>query len=291
MRPVLPALVLSILALATPAQAALPARLLDTPLACYSDENGTFTHQAYLRIDLAANANPAGYRYDPSFPENKTAGDWASTDAGVTFVDGPLAGANAAEAPAGTTMPGDPVEGRTWPLLLDGAGKGTWYCRSTRANPRALFRGEAPWVRQRTGVPVRLPYLFDQGSLSFDLDGNPYSSVQTRVRVARKGLWRLELLSGPCDSADCGSLAIFSAKRAPYRELLTLPKIRLAEGVRGRVGSVGCGPHPGPRNWGPVFCGRNVIVWHQGAINYAIEAVGTDDDGLVDLANQTIISG
>jgi hypothetical protein len=86
-------------------------------------------------------------------------------------------------------------------------------------------------------------------------------------------------------------MAIFSAKRDPARRLISFPKIELAKGVTGRVGNVGCGPHPGPANWGPVFCGRTVIVWHRGTVNYAIESVGADEDALIDLANQVILTG
>jgi hypothetical protein len=233
---------------------------------------------------------PAGYRFDKDFPETKLAGDWqgAGDDGAVGFTDGPLGGATADEPPAGTTMPDDQVPGRTWPLLVEGADDVRWYCRSTVVNPRSEFRGDASWVRQRTGLAIRLPNAVDQGSLSFTLDGAPFSSVQTRVRVAAKGLWRLELLNGPCSGEDCGSMAIFSAKRAPARRLISQPKVKLASGIVGRAGSVGCGPHPGPANWGPVYCGRNVIVWHQGKVNYAIESVGAGVGELKRYANQAI---
>lgn len=290
MRPVLPALVLSILAFAAPAQASVPT---DEPLVCFSSGEDGFALEGYLQLRVEP-GGPAGYRFDREFPEKLLAGDWnGEGDRGNVFVDGPLADGRIADAPAGTTMPGDQVEGRTWPLLLTGADDATWYCRSALVRPRAVFSGEASWVQKRTGIPVRLPSAFDQSSLSETLDGVPFSQPQARVRVATKGLWRLELLNGPCsgDPEECGSMAIFSAKRAPYRELLTLPKVKLAKGVRGRVGNVGCGYHPGTATWGPVFCGRVVIVWHQGAINYAMEAVGTDEDNLVRYANQVIRTG
>lgn len=283
--------ILTTLLVAAPAQAVMPATLLDRQLACFSDTDGTFTQESYLELTTDRGGLPAGYRYGEDFLERRIEGTWAEDGDGASFADGPLAGARLAVAPDGTTMPNDQIEGRTWPLVLGGAAARTWYCRSTRIEPRAAFADQAGWVGRRTGVPVRLPAAFDQGSLSFDLDGTPYSGFSARVRVATKGLWRLELRPAPCSGSQCGSLAIFSAKRAPYRQLLTLPTVRLAKGVRGRVGNVGCGPHPGPRNWGPVFCGRVVIVWHQGGINYAMEAPGADANDLIRYANQAIRTG
>jgi hypothetical protein len=67
-------------------------------------------------------------------------------------------------APDGTTMPGDQVEGRTWPLLLDETGRSTWYCRSIRLRPREELRAQIPWVEKRTGMAVRLPQAIDQPS-------------------------------------------------------------------------------------------------------------------------------
>jgi hypothetical protein len=290
MRPVLLALTLSILAFAAPAQASVPT---NEPLVCFSSGEEGFALEGYLQLRVEP-GGPAGYRFDRGFPEKKLVGDWnGEGNRGNVFVDGPLAGGRIDDAPAGTTMPGDQVEGRTWPLLLTSAGDATWYCRSALIRPRAVFGGEVSWVQKRTGIAVRLPGAIDQGSLSQTLDGVPFSSPFGRVRVATKGLWRLELHNGPCSGgpSECGSRAIFSAKRAPYRELLTLPKVKLAKGVRGRVGNVGCGPHPGPANWGPVYCGRAVIVWHQGKINYAMEALGADEDDLVRYANQVIRTG
>jgi hypothetical protein len=203
------------------------------------------------------------------------------------FVDGPLAGGRIADAPAGTTMPGDQVQGRTWPLLLTTASGATWYCHSNIVNPRFLLRGEVPWVEQRTGLQVHLPTRFDQGSLNETLDGEPFSSVVARVRVAKKNLWRLELSAGPCSGSDCSSLIIFSAKRASIKQLGHRTPVRLRDGSRGWVGSYGCAFNGTDPDWGPVFCGREAIVWHARGVNYCIESVSLGDKALITLANQT----
>ena len=187
-------------------------------------------------------------------------------------------------------MPGDQVEGRTWPYLLDRADGDRWYCRSLRVNPRRAFAFDESWVEQRTGVPVRLPRSLEIQSLYFTLDDVPYSSTSSRVRVAKKGLWRLELLGGPCsdpEADNCPSYGIFSAKRAPRSELEVRFTKRLAKGARGWIGNVGCAFGSGI-GWGPVYCGQTVIVWRKNGVNYCIESRTAGDAGLVRMANQAL---
>jgi hypothetical protein len=283
MRPVLAALVLSILAFAAPAQAKIP---LNQPVTCFSSADGRFALEGYLEVFAGRGDGPPTYGFDREFPPSTYNGNTGGEDP-LALTSGALAGGSLGVAPAGTTMPGDQVEGRAWPLLLQRPGTPTWYCHSNLVFPRRLLRGEIPWVEHRTGVPVRLPWRFDQGSLNQTLDGVPYSSVVTRVRVATNGLWRLELSPGPCSGSGCSSLAIFSAKRASISQLGHRTPVRLRDGSQGWVGSYGCAYNgPGP-DWGPVFCGRNAVVWHANGINYCIEAAGLNDKDLVRLANQT----
>jgi len=76
----------------------------------------------------------------------------------------------------------------------------------------------------------------------------------------------------------------------PARELGHRNPVKLAHGVRGWVGSVGCGFNPGP-GWGPVYCGMNVIVWHADGINYAIQEPDADNSLLITYADQMIRHG
>lgn len=279
------ALLLALL-FAAPARAYFPDQLVNVPLACFTTGDRGFALAGYVEI-FAEPGGPAGYAFDESFFSKKVVGAWDGDGTGaVVFRDGPItAGVTLDAAPPGTTMPGDDVEGRTWPLIM--RGPATWYCQSNRINPRRTLAEDARLVSKRSGIPVRLPARLEQEGIQWGGD-HVFSLVEPHVRVARRGLWRLDVMAGPCGPGSCVPMATFSAKRAPARDLLGLRPVRLAEGVRGRVGGVGCGPHPGPANWGPVSCGVSVVLWHQGAINHAIEAGGVGEAGLIDLANQTI---
>lgn len=288
MRSVLLASALAVLGFAVPAHAVMPATLLDQPLGCFSSSDGKFTLQAYLALDSDRVGAPAGYRYGKDYLEDKQVGTWGEEGDGAGFADGPLAGSRLTVAPDGTRMPGDQVEGRTWPLLLDdGKGASTSYCRSIRIDPRSELRFDVPWVERRSGMEVKLPKAIDPQSLYFDLDENPYTTARARVRVAKPNLWRLELLGGPCSGSNCPTQAIFSAKRAKRSELEVRFNRKLARGARGWVGSVGCAFGSGV-GWGPVYCGQTIIVWHHNGINYCIESRTTSDKGLVRLANQAL---
>lgn len=307
MRPVLLALALSLLGAPAAGATVFPASPpTDRQLACYQSASGFF-QRGLLRLDTDSAGAPARYRFGEGYLEKKPVGRWTWDGSRVGFASGPLARADKGwslagfPAPPGTTMPADQSPGRTWPLVFvsltstpaatapapegQEGERSYWYCRATRVNPRATFAGETGWVERRTGLQAKLPTSLEPGQYT-SVEGTPYSTVFGRVRVATRRLYRLELLGGPC-AKDCPSLAIFSAKRAPASQLGHRIPIRLSGGIRGWVGGVGCGYDPGP-DWGPVYCGRSIVVWHARGVNYAIESSSQTDADLVRLANQVV---
>lgn len=91
--------------------------------------------------------------------------------------------------------------------------------------------------------------------------------------VLKRGYYRVGLAEGDSPAA------IFSAKRAPAGDLGHRRKVSLGSGVTGWVGNYGCAFNGTDPDWGPRFCGRIAIVWHQDGVNYCIEAVGNVSEG------------
>lgn len=202
-------------------------------------------------------------------------------------------------------MPHDNIRGRAANLVLESLGKGPsgnrisqyapaqrgregkdgaqssyWYCAKHGVVPRRAFAGVIRRVQRASGLNVRLPTWFEPSSQGRE------TGERGLVRVVRKGTYTLELVSRRCKKG-CAPLGIFNAKRAPAGQLGHRKPVRLAHGVRGWVGDVGCGAGGGP-DWGPVFCGMEVIVWHYRAINYAIQGQDQSDSQLVAYANQAL---
>ena len=259
---------------------------------------------------------PTYYDYDDSWVSGEpTNGAWSWSDA-VAFDGGPLA-RQAGGWPTisgrwyrrGRVMPHDDVRGRSAQLVLrsgadgapgaadeptlapavdgqegaDGLQRSYWYCGKHGLQPRRALKGQLRWVRRTSGIRVRLPTWFEP------LSQERPTRERGRVRAARKGLYRFEIVQRGCGN-NCPSLGIFSAKRAPASELAHRRPVKLGRGIRGWVGNVGCGYSPGP-DWGPVFCGREVIVWHAHGINRAIEKIDGDDAELIRYARQSVRYG
>lgn len=258
---------------------------------------------------------PTSYDFDAFWLTNQArAGGW-SWNGHVNFDSGPLAlqsqgwptvvGYWYARPRA---MPHDTVKGRTANLVLESLGKGPsgsgsetyapaqrgregkqayqssyWYCARHGVVPRRAFARIIRRVQRVSGVPVRLPTWFEPGSQGRE------AAERGLARQVKHGAYTLELVSRACRK-DCVALGIFNAKRAPANQLGHRTPVRLAGGVRGWVGSVGCGAGGGP-DWGPVFCGMNVIVWHDRGVNYAIQGPGQSDSQLVAYANQALKYG
>jgi hypothetical protein len=108
-----------------------------------------------------------------------------------------------------------------------------------------------------------------------------YNRVRPKVVELRKGIYRLGM------AAQGSYEAIFSAKRAPASDLGHRRKVSLGKGVTGWVGNYGCAYNGDDPDWGPKYCGRIAIVWHQAGVNYCIEVVGNVTEGdLVRAARQ-----
>lgn len=255
---------------------------------------------------------PTSYDYHACFLTDQEApnGGW-SWNGTATFDSGPLARPDEGWSVAGhwfqgrTAMPHDDIRGRTSPLVLrsltakpaeeapatdgqegkDGYQHSYWYCGPLGAAPRKVFGKKAiGYVQHTSGIKVQLPTWVEPTQYESYKPG-----VRGRIRVAKRGLFRLEFLPRGC-SRSCPSVAIFSAKRAPASELGNRTAVTLANGITGYAGSVGCSASDGS-DWGPVYCGRNVIVWHAKGINHAIETPSADVVDLVRYANQAIRHG
>ncbi|MCW2966285.1 MAG: hypothetical protein JWM71_57 [Solirubrobacteraceae bacterium] len=260
----------------------------------------------------SSSGKPTSYDFDaPWLTTEARAGGWSWKGTVVAFDSGPLAmqseGWPTIEGSwyqGRRTLPHDDVPGRTEPLVLrsdadgsesitmapavkghegkDGHQSSYWYCGPHGVAPRKLLAGSIGRVQRVSGLKVRLPTWFETG------DQGTVRTVRGRVRVVQKGLYRVQLVEPGCK--NCGAIGIFSAMRAPASRLGHRTPVALPGGVRGYVGGVGCGPH-GANDWGPVYCGRNVIVWHAAGVNYAIETPFADDADLVRLANQVVRYG
>jgi hypothetical protein len=161
-----------------------------------------------------------------------------------------------------------------------------------------IGRPKAPGVKRRptsgrpvcvervSGIKVRLPTWVElRGEQNVPEGERPF------VRVARKGTYRLQVVCSSCHTGCYGQpLAIFSALRAPARELFDQnDPFKLADNVTAWLSDAGCGP-PGPTggNWGPVYCGNDVVVWHYKGIDYAIESNGATESDLRRWADESI---
>jgi hypothetical protein len=258
---------------------------------------------------------PTSYDFDAFWLTTQArAGGWSWTGH-VNFDSGPLALQGEGWPTVvgywyahGRGMPHDNVRGRTANLVLESLDKGPygtgtaqyapaqrghqgqdakqtsyWYCAKHGVVPRRAFAGVIRRVRRASGLKVRLPTWFEPSSQGRETGERGF------VRAVKKGTYTLELVSRRCRKG-CAPLGIFSAKRAPAGELGHRQPIRLARGVRGWVGDVGCGAGGGP-DWGPVFCGMEVIVWHYRGINYAIQGQDQSDSQLMAYANQALKYG
>ena len=149
--------------------------------------------------------------------------------------------------------------------------------------PGRVFARVIRRVQRVSRIKVHLPAWFEPASQG------PETASRGFVRAAKTGSYTLQLVGRAC-KRGCPPLGIFNAKRAPASELGHRTPARLALGVRGWYGDVGCGAPSGP-DWGPVFCGMEVIVWHYRGINYAIQGEAQTDRQLIAYANQTIKYG
>jgi hypothetical protein len=259
------------------------------------------------------NFKPTSYDFTASWLTTEArAGGW-SWNGHVNFNSGPLALQREGWPtlvgywhPRPVAMPHDNVPGRTANLVLEslskasGGGASTyapavrgqegkdghqssyWYCGKHGVRPQPLLAGLTRRVHKRSGLKVHLPTWVEP-----ELQ-NRETGYRGSVRALKRGTYTLQLFSRPC--RPCQPLVIFNAKRAPATQLGHRNPVRLARGVRGWYGDVGCGFHGGD-DWGPVFCGMNVVVWHYRGINYAIQGEGQDNDQLIAYANETIKYG
>lgn len=268
------------------------ARAAEPPLGAYRcvqtlanyGPTGIPSYYAADRGELTIEA--ASYGYDATFLEREArAGGWAWDGERGTFESGPLARPDEGwsvelVAPGAAAMPHDPVPGRTWPVVLrsltetvaeeapaplgqegDGPYQAShWYCGDPGTDVRravgARLRG---YVRREAGVPVRLPGRMPIGV---------FDRLRPRVIVLTEGSYRIGMATGGHDEA------IFSARRAPASELGVRRRVKLGNGLVGSVGTYGCAFNGTDPDWGPRYCGRFAIVWHQRGVNYCIEAVG-----------------
>ena len=287
---IVPPLLLACLALAAPAHAAVSPAFVDEPLACFTSSGGDMRVTGYVRLEADGD-----YRFDPDYPEDRTAGSWDA--ASGAFTSGPLSGATIADAPAGTTMPDDQQPGRTWPLVIERNGAVTDHCRSTAVFPREAAAPIASYVERVSGLSLALPLSIARTSLTIGVRDQPYSTVYARVRAAGSNFYRVDIVEGgPCSGQDCSRLAIFSARRATLRHMafrdgrMLRFNRTLARGVRGWEGNVGCAFGSSPVSWGPVYCGQTIIVWRHRGVNYAIEGHALADGDLMRMANEAIRS-
>jgi hypothetical protein len=260
--------------------------------------------RGHLKFNFVSNSatsepKPSSYEFDAFFLGREArAGGWSWDGYHATFDSGPLArpdqgwSVDAIRTPA-ARMPHDPVPGRTWPLVLrsiivdpaeeapataakEGEGPyqaSYWYCGTPGLRVRkAVGPRLTAYVEREAGVPVRLPDWMPVGV---------YNPVKVRMIVLTKGYYRIGLfIQGSAD-------AILSAKRAPASDLGHRRRVDLGGGVTGWVGSYGCAFNGTDPDWGPKYCGRDAIVWHQAGVNYCIEAVGNVSDAdLVRAARQ-----
>ena len=117
--------------------------------------------------------------------------------------------------------------------------------------------------------------------------GDPSSAVG-KVRVAKKGYYRLVVCLGSGSAKKCDSDAIFSAKRAAASQLGHRTKVKLANGLTGWGGNYGCAFNGSDPDWGPLYCGRVALVWHAKGVNYAVESPAASLKDEVRWANQLI---
>jgi hypothetical protein len=238
-------------------------------------------------------------------------GRWAWDGSRITFLDGPLAAPeegwslDALYAPELRRMPHDTEHGRTFslvvrsltdqrpeysvaPALAGHEGEDVyrttyWYCGEYGHSVRDAAADVLPYVRRVTGVPIRLPQWFPTPSRG-------QWRHTGRVRLASRGSYRIGFFPEGCEASDCGDSAIFSAKRAPASDLGHRRRVRLGHGVIGWVGNYGCAFNGTDPDWGPTYCGRSAIVWHQRGVNYCIEAPGLTETDFVAAARQAVAS-
>jgi hypothetical protein len=233
-------------------------------------------------------------------------GRWSWDGSRVVFLDGPFAAPDrgwsldALYHPGQRAMPHDTEVGRTSPLVIrsltdqrpgDAFAPATvghegedeyrstyWYCGDYGERVREVLRDVAPWVGRTARIPVRLPTW-----MATPLDQRSLHSA--RALVATRGYYRI-LMRPYCRNTPCGETAIFSGKRAPASELGHRRRVRLGGGVTGWVGNYGCAFNGDDPDWGPKYCGRTAIVWHQDGVNYCIEGPGLSETVLVLAARQ-----
>jgi hypothetical protein len=170
-------------------------------------------------------------------------------------------------------------------LRARGNGGGTWFCGGRGLAPRVLLRDQIDWVERESGLRVWLPQYLRPGLY----EGQ--RGFRGRVRSVTAGAWRYEIQGTPCDPR-CFPVGWFGAhvlRGEAYGE--GLENVRLADGGRAFVNTPGCGFSSGPRSFVPVVCGRPLISWVRGGIEYSIQfSVGRSAD-LVRWANQVVAPG
>jgi hypothetical protein len=280
----------------------------DGPRYWNSSDRGTITFNA--RYDETGRYVPTTYGIDGIYSGRPAgSGRWSWDGQRVVFLDGPLVAPDegwsldALYFPGHRRMPHDTERGRTSPLVIrslteDRPGKALapafvdhegedayqstyWYCGDYGHNVPDALSDALPYVRRTARIPIRLPRWLP----------TPYhgQALHTgRVLVAKRGYYRVGLAPQDCEGAGCGDSGIFSAKRAPASDLGHRRPVRLGHGITGWVGNYGCAFNGTDPDWGPRYCGRSAIVWHQAGVNYCIEAPSLTDADLIIAARQAV---
>lgn len=248
---------------------------------------------------------PGTYDYDGFENWQRGSGRWTWDGASVGFADGPFGSAlEGRYYPMHRLMPNDDQVGRSFPLVLsapapdartgnavgpaqtghegeDSFATSYWYCGQYGQEISTALVHVRSYVQRTARVPVRVPLWFPTRS---------QAAYSGRVRVARKGYFRIDLVPPGCRKLPCGEAAIFSGKRASAGQLGHRTRVRLGHGIVGWEGDYGCAFNGTDPDWGPVYCGRKAIVWHQAGVNYCIEATNVTDADLIVAARQAVTS-
>jgi len=242
------------------------------PLTCRASAGGAVVDRGSLRLvaDYVVNGDddpghlvPKGYTLDGA------RGTWSWDGSSAGFEDGPLAGATGAYLSRRGTLAGEP-SGRLYSLLVTTPAGEQWSCgQRGRLVRRAIGPRLGAYVARVAGIPVRVPAWFT--------DVVSAAGARPRVMTLSRGYYRLAI-----------GEAIFSAKRKPASDLGHRTRVDLGNGVVGWVGSYGCAFNGDDPDWGPKYCGRDAIVWHQAGVNYCLESVSTGDADLVASARQAV---
>src|SRR3954468_16278886 len=134
-----------------------------------------------------------------------------------------------------------------------------------RMNVPQKFAKVLPKVKQKSGIPVRLPTYLDAGAKPSRIFGQG---------SAKKGEYLLELGFGKqCTGGNACFVAGFIANKGG--EPIGKTKIKLAKGITGYYHQGGCGAN----------CAPDGVEWKQGGVLYEVQIKGSMAK-IVRLANQ-----